>query len=80
MTDYTWPNVYFAYLFFAICLFAAIYFFLRSWQDGYWGQDSEAAKYRMLNDNCGAGTPACRVDTPVDARFCDAGTPACRRS
>jgi hypothetical protein len=45
MTDYTWPSIYFSYFFFAICLFAAIYFFLRSWHDGYWGPEAEEIKY-----------------------------------
>jgi hypothetical protein len=67
MTDYTWPSIYFSYLFFAICLFAALYFFLRSWHDGYWGKDAEEIKYIIFED-CGAGTRACRVDTPVDAK------------
>jgi hypothetical protein len=57
MTDNTWPSVYFAYLFFAICLFVAVYFFLRSWSDGYWGARAEEVKYRMLDD-CGEGTRA----------------------
>ena len=69
MTDYTWPSVYFAYFFFAICLVLAVYFFLRSWRDGYWGKDSEAVKYRLFDDeDCGAGTRACRVETRLDAR------------
>jgi len=64
MTDYTWPSVYFAYLFFAICLFAAIYFFLRSWQDGYWGKDAEEVKYIVFEDGaCGASTSACATRT-----------------
>jgi hypothetical protein len=27
MNDYTWPSVYFAYLWFVICLGLAVYFF-----------------------------------------------------
>jgi hypothetical protein len=50
MNDYTWPSVYFAYLFFAMCLGFAVYFFLRSWKDGYWGREAEEVKYRMLDD------------------------------
>ena len=36
-TDYTYPSVYFAYLFFALMFFLAVYFFIRSRRDGYWG-------------------------------------------
>ncbi len=50
MTDYTWPSIYFSYLFFAICLFVAIYFFVRSWRDGYWGKQAEEVKYRVFDD------------------------------
>ena len=39
MTDYTYPSVFFAYFFFAICSGAAVYFFVRSWKDGYWGKN-----------------------------------------
>jgi len=48
--DYTWPSVYFAYLFFLLLLALAGYFFLHSFRDGYWGKDSEESKYRMLKD------------------------------
>ncbi len=48
MNDYTWPSVYFAYLFFAICLGAALYFFVRSWKDGYWGKSGEDVKYTVF--------------------------------
>ena len=50
MTDYTWPSVYLAYLFFAICSGAALFFFVRSWKDGYWSKDSEEVKYQMFED------------------------------
>jgi hypothetical protein len=53
MTDYTWPSVYFAYLFFAICLFLAIFFFIRSLKDGYWSKEGEAVKYRVFEDENG---------------------------
>ena len=45
MTDYTYPSVYFAYLFFALSAGVTVFFFIRSWKDGYWGKDSEEIKY-----------------------------------
>ena len=66
MIDYTWPSVYFAYWFFAICLFATIYFLLRSWRDGYWGDNAEEIKYTVFEDDPGeARTSARRAGTPV---------------
>ena len=50
MIDYTWPSVYFAYLFFAICLAFALFFFAKSWKAGYWRRESEEIKYRMFDD------------------------------
>jgi hypothetical protein len=50
MNDYTWPSVYFAYLFFAISLAFAVFFFVRSWKDGYWGREAEEVKHRMFED------------------------------
>jgi hypothetical protein len=64
MTDYTWPSVYFAYLFFAISLGVGVYFFLRSWKDGYWGKDGEDIKYTVFDD---AGTSP---DGGADAFVC----------
>ena len=50
--DYTWPSVYFAYGFFALMFMLALFFCVRSARQGYWGKDSEAAKYHMfLDDN-----------------------------
>jgi hypothetical protein len=67
--DYTWPSIYFAYLFFTISLGAGLYFFVRSWKDGYWGKDSEDIKYTVFedapqsSDSAGqAGRPAPRKD------------------
>ncbi|MBI1760933.1 MAG: hypothetical protein HYR56_05785 [Acidobacteria bacterium] len=48
MRDYVYPSVFLAYFFFFLCLCVALYFFFRSWRDGYWGDDAEEAKYRML--------------------------------
>jgi hypothetical protein len=50
MNDYTWPSVYFAYLFFTICLGVAVFFFVRSWKDGYWKKDGEEIKYRVFDE------------------------------
>jgi hypothetical protein len=53
MNDYTWPSVYFSYLFFTICLVLALYFFVRSLKDGYWNKESENIKYRVFEDGEG---------------------------
>jgi hypothetical protein len=50
-TDYTYPSVYFAYLFFFLSFGLAVYFFIRSRQDGYWGDKGEDAKYQMFEDD-----------------------------
>ena len=50
MRDYTWPSVYFAYLFFALSALLTLFFFLRSWKDGYWGKNAEEVKYRVFED------------------------------
>jgi len=50
MNDYTWPSVYFAYLFFTLSLGLAVFFFVRSWKDGYWNKASEEIKYQVFND------------------------------
>ena len=51
MNDYTYPSVFFAYLFFALMFFLAVYFFIKTLRDGYWGKNSEDAKYRMLDSD-----------------------------
>ena len=48
--DYTWPSVYFAYLFFALMFLLAGYFFVRSFRDGYFGKHSEDVKYQIFED------------------------------
>lgn len=53
--DYTYPSVYFAYFFFLLVFIGAGYFFARSYQDGYWGEESEDAKFRMLKDDDNGG-------------------------
>lgn len=49
MNDYTYPSVYFAYLFFALMFLLAVYFFIKTLKDGYWGEHSEDVKYRMFD-------------------------------
>lgn len=49
--DYVYPSIYFAYFYFFILLVGAIFFFLRSFKDGYWDERSESAKYQMLNED-----------------------------
>lgn len=51
MQDYTYPSVYFAYFFFLLAAVGALYFFIRSYKHGYFGEDGEEVKYRMLNDD-----------------------------
>jgi len=51
MKDYSYPSVYFAYFYFFLLLVGALFFFFRSVKHGYWGKDSEEAKYRMLKDD-----------------------------
>jgi hypothetical protein len=49
MHDYTWPSVYFSYLFFALSLGLAVFFFVRSLRDGYFGDEAEEAKYQVFD-------------------------------
>ncbi|MEZ5355668.1 MAG: hypothetical protein R2762_23790 [Bryobacteraceae bacterium] len=49
--DYTYPSVYFAYFFFFLLFGLAVYFFGRSFRDGYFGRRSEDVKYRMLRED-----------------------------
>ncbi len=53
MTDYTWPSVYFSYLFFTISLVLAVFFFLRSRKDGYWSKEGEEIKYQVFEEGEG---------------------------
>ena len=50
-TDYTYPSVYFVYLFFTLSFLLAIYFFVRSRKDGYWGEQGEDAKFQVFQDD-----------------------------
>ncbi|MBK8793221.1 MAG: hypothetical protein IPN59_08690 [Holophaga sp.] len=56
MNDYTYPSIYFAYLFFAIMFGLAVFFFVRTFRRGEWGEHSEDAKYKMLEDDNTADT------------------------
>ena len=56
MTDYTWPSVYFAYLFFGLSAGLTIFFFVRSWKDGYWGKEGEEIKYQVFEEKVNHGT------------------------
>jgi len=50
MNDATYASVYFSYFIFFLLAGGAAFFFVRSIKDGYMGSDSEAPKYRMLQD------------------------------
>jgi len=54
MTDYTYPSVYFAYSFFAISVAVCLFFLVRSWKDGYWGEEGEKVKYQVFDERRGA--------------------------
>ena len=48
--DYTYPSVFFSYFLFFLFMFGALYFFIRSFRDGYWGASSEEVKYQVFAD------------------------------
>jgi len=50
MTDYYYPSIYFAYFLFFLLAAGAAYFFVKTRNHGYFGRNSEDAKYRMLED------------------------------
>lgn len=50
MADYVYPSIYFAYFVFALLAGGALYFFARSFKDGYWGRDGERVKYIVLEE------------------------------
>ena len=56
MKDYVYPSVFLSYLMFFLFLFGAIFFLVRSRRGGYWGEQSEDPKYRMLADDDEAET------------------------
>ncbi len=51
MADYSYPSIFFANFLFLLLVAGAVFFFVRSFKDGYWGRHSEEPKYRMLNDD-----------------------------
>jgi hypothetical protein len=53
--DYSYPSIFFSYFLFFLLAFGALFFFIRSIKDGYWGRGSEEAKYRMLEDEESGG-------------------------
>jgi hypothetical protein len=50
MQDYVYPSVFFCYSLFFLFLIGAVFFMVRSFKHGYWGRNSEEAKYRMLEE------------------------------
>jgi hypothetical protein len=54
--DYVYPSIYFSYFLFFLLAGGALYFFIRSLKDGYWGKHSEDVKYRMLEDDDRGGS------------------------
>jgi hypothetical protein len=50
MPDYTYPSIFLAYLFFALMLFLAVFFCIKSAKDGYWGKHGEDLKYGALDE------------------------------
>lgn len=51
MHDYVYPSIFLAYFMFFLFVAGAVFFLLRSRRDGYWGEQSEDPKYRMLVDD-----------------------------
>jgi hypothetical protein len=51
MGDYVYPSIFFSYFLFFMFLAGGIFFFVRSFRDGYWGSKGEDPKYRMLEDD-----------------------------
>lgn len=51
MSDYSYPSIFLSYFLFLMLGGGALYFLIRSVRDGYWGQQSEEPKYRMLEDD-----------------------------
>ena len=51
MADYTYPSVFFAYLFFALCVALAAFFFAKTVKDGYWGPSGEDVKYTVFDED-----------------------------
>jgi hypothetical protein len=48
--DYTYPSVYLAYLMFFLLAALAVYFFAKTFRDGYWGKNSEDIKFTVFEE------------------------------
>jgi hypothetical protein len=48
--DYMYQSVFFAYFLFALLTGLTLYFFIASRKQGYWGENSEEPKHRMMQD------------------------------
>jgi hypothetical protein len=48
--DYMYPSVFFAYFLFALLTGLTLYFLIASRKQGYWGENSEEPKHRMMQD------------------------------
>ncbi len=51
MHDYVYPSIFLAYLMFFLFVIGAAFFMVRSRHDGYWDNQSEDPKFRMLADD-----------------------------
>jgi len=49
--DQTYPSVFFAYLFFTLMAGLAVFFFARTWRDGYWGEHGEDVRMHVFHDD-----------------------------
>ena len=49
--DYVYPSIFFSYFIFFLFLGGAIFFFVRSMRDGYWGKHGEDVKYIVMKDD-----------------------------
>jgi hypothetical protein len=64
MNDYVYPSIFFSYSLFFLFLVGGIFFFVRSFRDGYWGSKGEEPKYRMLEDDSPISTDSRNGVTP----------------
>ena len=55
--DYTWPSVYLRVpVLRAFRWRWRVFFFVRSWKDGYWGKEGEEIKYQVFEEKVNHGT------------------------
>jgi len=47
--DYTYPSIYFSYLFFFLMFLLAVFFCIKTAKDGYWGKHGEDVKFQVLD-------------------------------